>query len=612
MPEWRHSRLRIRALALAAALTGTLLGAPLAAAPAHAATLATGQQLAVPAYIYPSGTGATQWAQVASAGSKVGMAIANVYNGPSNGVDSNWATAIHNAHAAGVKVYGYVDTGYFGTTGRLTRLRDTSVPAWLAQVETDVNAWYQFYGTDIDGIFFDDATNVCGPTSTSTTYSSLYKQISDYVKQRHSGALTVDNPGVDVPQCYETSADVLLTFEGSYASYTSYAPSSWEAGYDPHKFMNLIYATGSTQMADAITRSKNNGVGYVYVTDGVLSNPWNALPSYWSSELTSLAVTSTGTPATPAKPTAAAVTGTTVDVSWTSASWPAVVGYDVYRNGVQVGEVTNYTPSATDYTVDGLSPSTSYSFTVKARDYAGDVSAASTALTVSTSAAGATAPTTPTGLTASNLQANSVALTWGASTAGSKPLAFYNVYQNGTWILSLPSTQTSARFDGLTPGTAYTYTVLAQDTSGHSSALSSGITVTAPVPASDISAAASTLTSTTATYTATYNLEYNSHIVCIDSDNVGTTGYELTFSTGNVGCDYMIEDDSLYRYAGSGTDWSWTPLADDPQETVSGYTYSWTLQASWLGTHATTEKVVFNGSGYSADAWGSVVTVTQQ
>jgi chitodextrinase len=612
MPERRHNRLRLRALAMAAALTTALLGAPLAAGPAHAATLATGQQLAVPAYIYPSGTGATQWAQIASAGSSVGMTIANVYNGPSNSVDSNWATAIHNAHAAGVKVYGYVDTGYLGTTGRLTRLRDTSVAAWLAQTETDVNAWYQLYGSDIDGIFFDDATNVCGATTGTTTYSDLYKQLSDYVKQRHSGALTVDNPGTDVPQCYENSADVLLTFEGSYASYTSYAPSSWESGYDPHKFMNLIYSTSSTQMANAITLSKNNGVGYVYVTDGALSNPWNVLPSYWSSELAALPVTSTGTPATPAKPTAAAVTGTSVDVSWTSASWPAVVGYDVYRNGVQVGEVTNYTPDATDYTVGGLSPSTSYSFTVKARDYAGDVSAASAALTVSTSAVGATAPTAPTGLTAGNLQPNSVQLSWTASTAGSNPLAFYDVYQNGTWILSVPATQTTARFDGLTPGTTYTYTVLALDTSGHSSAQSSGITVTAPVPASDISAAASTLTSTTATYTATYNLEYNSHIVCIDSDNVSTTGYELTFSTGNVGCDYMIEDDALYKYAGSGTDWTWTQQTTVPVETVSGNTYSWQIPATALGTHATTEKVVFNGSGYSAGAWGSVVTVTQQ
>lgn len=610
MPEAPPGRPRLRALAAVGALAATLLAVPLTASAAHAVTTQTGQQLAIPAYIYPSGTGATQWSSIASGAPNVGIAIANVVNGPGTSVDSNWATAIQNAHNAGVKVLGYVDTGYFGITGRLTRLRDTSTAAWLAQVEIDVNAWYRLYGSNLDGIFFDDGLNTCGPTTGSTAYSDLYGQINQYVKQYHNGALTVVNPGIDVPQCYENTADVLLRFEGSYTSYTTFTPNAWESGYDPHKFMDLVYSATSAQMSDAINRSKNNGAGYVDVTDAGLPNPYNTLPSYWSSELAALPVSSTGTPATPAQPTVCCLTGTSVTLSWTSDS--SVVGYDVYQNGVWVDEVTSFSPGDTSYTVNGLSPSTSYTFTVKARDLAGDVSAASAGTTVTTAAADANPPTSPSALTTSSLKANSVQLSWTGSTDSDDAVAYYDVYQNGTRVLTLSATQTSARFDGLTPGTSYTFTVVARDQSGGASAASSGTTVTTPNPSVVISSPASTLTSTTATYTATYNLEFTFHIVCIDSDNNANTGYKLTLSNGAIGCDYMIQDDALYKYAGSGTDWSWTAQSGAPTETVTGDTYSWQIQAAWLGTHATTEQVAFNGSGYSPNAWSAIVSVTQQ
>jgi hypothetical protein len=600
--------LRTRILALAAALAAALGGVAVTAGTAHAAT-ATGQQMIVPAYIYPSGTGATQWSSIASGGSAVGMAIANVTNGPGGAADSNWTTALAGAHKAGVKVLGYVDTGYFGTTGRTTRLGETTTAAWLAQAETDVNLWYKFYGSNIDGVFFDDATNVCGPTSGTTTYSDLYAQLSQYVKQFHTGATTVDNPGTDVPQCYENSADVLLTFEGGYTSYQSYTPNSWESGYDPHKFFHVVYSATSSQLSNAVALSKNDNAGYVYITDAGLPNPYSTLPSYWSGELSALPVTSTGTPATPSQPSAISVGGSSVELDWPSAS--GVVGYDVYQNGVMVDEVTRFTPGDTQFTVRGLTPSTSYTFTVRARDLAGGVSAAGPALTVTTAAANSTAPTAPTGLAASNLLAQSVQLGWTASTDSGGTVTYYDVYANGTLVLRVPATQTSARFDGLTPGQSYTFTVAAVDDSGGLSAASTGVTVTPPVPASDISGAASTLTSSTATYTATYNLEYTDHIVFVDSDNSASTGYQLSIGGTSVGADYMIDNGTLYTYAGGGTDWSWTAQSNAPTESVSGQTYSWQITSSWLGTFATTQKVVFAGSGYSTEAYSSLVTVTE-
>lgn len=89
----------------------------------------------------------------------------------------------------------------------------------------------------------------------------------------------------------------------------------------------------------------------------------------------------------PSVPSGLTVTGTTsssVSLSWTASTDPAgVTGYSVYRNGAKVATVTT-----TGYTDSGLSPATSYQYTVTAQDAAGNVSAASAAVTGTTAAPG--------------------------------------------------------------------------------------------------------------------------------------------------------------------------------------------------------------------------------
>jgi hypothetical protein len=88
----------------------------------------------------------------------------------------------------------------------------------------------------------------------------------------------------------------------------------------------------------------------------------------------------------PSVPTGLASTGhtsSTVSLSWAvSSDNVGVTGYRVLRNGTQVG-----TASGTSFTDTGLSPSTAYSYTVRAYDAAGNVSAASSAISVTTSTA---------------------------------------------------------------------------------------------------------------------------------------------------------------------------------------------------------------------------------
>lgn len=56
------------------------------------------------------------------------------------------------------------------------------------------------YGDSIEGIFFDESHNECGPNN---EYAELYRFISENTKRKHPGAMTVINPGTSVPQCYE-------------------------------------------------------------------------------------------------------------------------------------------------------------------------------------------------------------------------------------------------------------------------------------------------------------------------------------------------------------------------------------------------------------------------
>lgn len=90
--------------------------------------------------------------------------------------------------------------------------------------------------------------------------------------------------------------------------------------------------------------------------------------------------TDTVAPTAPTALAASGTTGTTTNLSWTaSTDNVAVTGYDIYQGATLKGSSTT-----TTYTVTGLTASTAYTFTVKAKDAAGNVSAASNAVNVTT------------------------------------------------------------------------------------------------------------------------------------------------------------------------------------------------------------------------------------
>jgi chitodextrinase len=159
------------------------------------------------------------------------------------------------------------------------------------------------------------------------------------------------------------------------------------------------------------------------------------------------------------------------------------------RDGVMIAQTAN--TSYLDATVTG---NTTYTYTVKAEDNAGNISAASVATTVTTpSLPDSQAPSRPTNVTAVLAGVTQVNLTWTASTDNSG-VAGYNVLRNGVKVATV--TTTSYGEANLTPGTTYQYTITAVDAAGNTSSASEAVLVTVPTPATPVPTARPTATAT--------------------------------------------------------------------------------------------------------------------
>src|SRR5439155_1327205 len=216
-------------------------------------------------------------------------------------------------------------------------------------------------------------------------------------------------------------------------------------------------------------------------------------------------------PSTPMKLFASAVSSSQVNLSWApSTDNVKVTRYIVRRNGVKVG-----TPVSTSYADTGLFAATTYSYTVAARDAAGNISPNSTSVSITTeSAADTMPPSVPTGLTAAAVGSSGANLSWSAST-DDVGVTDYIVRRNGVQVAT-PAT-TSYADTGLAAATTYSYSVAARDAAGNISPNSASVSITLadttpPTTPTGLTAAAAGSTGA--------NLSWSASI-----DNVGVTGY---------------------------------------------------------------------------------------
>lgn len=189
---------------------------------------------------------------------------------------------------------------------------------------------------------------------------------ANYVNK--NGFVRYWNDEAKVPYLYNAASGTFISYDDpqSFENKVNYIKSKglggamfWELSGDCR--VSSKFSCSGTKLLDVLAEQLNNGEG-----------PGPGGPG-------------TGEPDTtpPTAPTGLTVTGktaTSVSLSWTAATDnKAVTGYQVFKDGALASSV-----AGTSATIGGLSSNTTYVFTVKARDAAGNLSAASAPLSVTT------------------------------------------------------------------------------------------------------------------------------------------------------------------------------------------------------------------------------------
>jgi chitodextrinase len=336
--------------------------------------------------------------------------------------------------------------------------------------------------------------------------------------------------------------------------------------------------------------------------------------------------TDTTPPTAPTSLTAVPASPSTISLNWNpSTDNSGVLGYRVYRGGVEIGQA-----SGTSYADIGLSASTSYTYTVTGFDAAGQNSAPSNPASATTLAAGAsdaTAPSAPASLTATATSSTSASLSWSASTDDVGVLG-YRIYRNGSQVGTSSSTNFSDT--GLTPATAYSYTIVAYDAAGNTSGTSPSAIVTTPAGSQPDSQAPTAPAALTAIATSSSSVDLSWSAA---TDNVAVTGYRILRNGSQVGTtnggssfiDVGLTPSTTYTYAvvahdaANNTSPSSPPASATTQSGGSGDTQAPTAPTGLSATAAGTTTVDLSWSaatdnigvtGYRVFRNGSQVATT--
>ena len=183
------------------------------------------------------------------------------------------------------------------------------------------------------------------------------------------------------------------------------------------------------------------------------------------------------------------------------------------------------------------------------------------------------APTVPTNLTATVVSSSQITVSWTAST-DNVGVAGYKVFRGATQVGTVTS-GTTYQDTGLTPSTAYTYTVSAYDAAGNNSAQTSAVSATTAAATDTQAPTVPTNLTATAVSSSQINLSWTA-----STDNVGVTGYKVFRAGAQIG----TTAGTTYQNTGltASTSYSYT---------VSAYDAAGNNSAQTSAVSATTQAV---------------------
>ncbi len=446
-------------------------------------------------------------------------------------------------------------------------------------------------------------------TSTTTSYSNTGLSAGtpySYTVAAYDAAGNNSAQSTAASATTQNAADVTAPTTPTNLTATATSSSqinlSWTASTDAVGVTGYKIYRGGTYLATSTTTLYNNtgltaSTAYTYTVAAYDAAGNNSAQSSSATATTQAPAGDATPPSAPTGLASSSITQTSAVISWTaSTDNVGVTGYDIYKNGSLAGS-----SAGTSYTASGLTASTTYSFTVKAKDAAGNISASSTALSVVTIAAPDTTPPTVSFTAPTNgatILGTAAVLTATATDAGGIASVVFKI--DGTAII----TDTTTPYTTTLNTTSYTngnHTLTATATDTNANIATATITVSINNPVADATApSVPTNLSATATSSSQINLSWTA-----STDNVAVTGYKIyrggVFLTNNTGTTYSntgLTASTAYSYtvaaydAANNNSAQSTSASATTQAAISGYT------AAQVATHAT-----------AADCW-FIVTVT--
>ncbi len=353
------------------------------------------------------------------------------------------------------------------------------------------------------------AYDTAGHVSSNSTTVSMTTKPDDMAPTIPTGFTAAAPGAVSVNLAWNSSTDFPNPGGVGVAGYKIYRNGSSTATYTINSGSSFVdtNVTASTTYSYIVT---------AYDKLGYESSPSNIVTAKTATPTPSC----TGSPSAPTGQTAVSIGLTTVDTSWTAssaASGCTLAGYKVYRNAAFVGS-----SATTNYRDSGLTPATSYTYTVQSYDTAGHASAFSPGKVVIT-AADTTAPTAPTGFTAGALSSSQVNLAWTGST-DNIGVTNYKIYRAGTLLTTTTGTARSYSDTQVSAGTDYSYSISATDIAGNESSRTTATPnpVRTPAAADTTAPTAPTSLRVLAVSTTSASVAWNA-----STDNVRVVGYHI-------------------------------------------------------------------------------------
>lgn len=254
--------------------------------PSSASTI----KLLVPLYIFPDGNGVNEWNAVIQASKRVPITvIVNPDSGPGICPQPIYSEAINRLLDNNIETLGYV------TTQQANRDQN--------EVKSDIDTYLDCY--KLDGVFIE--AKYAATTENLSYYYSLYwyaKHKNGQIDRMPSPLVFLDTGNMPDNEFYEQyyiepAFDTAIIFEGANSpSWGTYSVNNYiKNQHSSAPFSATIIHSTSTiaSMQKTINKAIERNIDYIYVTDMIMDNPWNALPTYWDAEVAYIEVVNSNT-----------------------------------------------------------------------------------------------------------------------------------------------------------------------------------------------------------------------------------------------------------------------------------------------------------------------------